>query len=277
MYKVLEVEHINPTVTRLKLEAPEVARKAKPGQFVIVRTDEVGERIPLTISEYDRAKGTVDIIFQIVGSETFLLDKKQVGEFVEDVAGPLGIPSHTEGYKKVAIIGGGVGCAIALPVARAFAKNGAEVHSIVGFRTHDLVILEDQFKEFSKVFKMMTDDGSYGEKGLVTNALEELICAGNAYDEVFAVGPIIMMKFVAQLTKQYKVKTTVSMNPIMVDGTGMCGACRVQVGSQTQFACVHGPDFDGHEIDYDLLMRRNTQYRAKEQANIEEIGMVVNG
>ncbi|MDR2538501.1 MAG: sulfide/dihydroorotate dehydrogenase-like FAD/NAD-binding protein [Bifidobacteriaceae bacterium] len=276
MYKVLEVEHLNPTVTRLKVEAPEVARKALPGQFVIVRTDEAGERIPLTISNYDRGLGHIEIIFQIVGSETFLLDRKKPGDYLSDIAGPLGIASETQGKNKVAVVGGGVGCAIALPVARQFAQDGAVVHSIVGFRTRDLVILEDEFKDFSAEFRMMTDDGSYGQKGLVTNALEELICAGHQYDEVFAVGPVIMMKFVAQLTKQYKVKTKVSMNPIMVDGTGMCGACRVQVGSETKFACVHGPDFDGHLIDYDLLMRRNTQYRDKEQANVQEVGMVCN-
>ena len=248
-----------------------MARKARAGQFIILRASEDGERIPLTIAGYDRGKGTVDIIFQIVGGTTMELNALNEGDFLPDFVGPLGKASEVEGFKKVAVVGGGVGCAIALPVAQALHANGCEVHSIVGFRSKDLVILEDEFRACSKVVKMMTDDGSYGEKGLVTNALEALINEGNAYDEVIAIGPVIMMKFVCMLTKKYGIKTVISMNPIMIDGTGMCGGCRLTVGGETKFACVDGPDFDGHLVDFDEAMRRGAIYRDFEQHKREEM------
>ena len=249
MYKIVKKQELNPTVTLMEVDAPFIAKKAEPGQFIILRVDEEGERIPLTVADFDREKGTVTIIFQIVGGTTERLNHLNEGEYIHDFVGPLGEPSHVDGLKKVAVIGGGVGCAIAFPVAKKLHQLGAEVHSVVGFRNKDLVILEEQFKAVSDVFKMMTDDGSYGEKGLVTDALKALIEAGNSYDEVIAIGPVVMMKFVSLLTKQYNIKTVVSMNPIMIDGTGMCGCCRLTVGSKTKFACVDGPDFDGHEVD----------------------------
>ena len=225
MYKILTKKILNPTVTLMEVDAPMIAKKAEPGQFIILRVDAEGERIPLTIADFDREKGTITIIFQIVGATTEKLNHLEEGEFIHDFVGPLGVPSHTEGLKKVAVVGGGVGCAIAYPIAKKLHHLGAEVHSIVGFRNKDLVILEDEFKAASDVMKLMTDDGSHGEKGLVTNALEELIKAGNQYDEVIAIGPLVMMKFVCKLTKEYGIKTVVSMNPIMIDGTGMCGGC----------------------------------------------------
>lgn len=234
-----------------------MAKKAEPGQFIILRVNEEGERIPLTIADFDREKGTVTIIYQIVGATTRLLDQLEEGESLHDFVGPLGTPSHTEGLKKVAVIGGGVGCAIAYPIAKKLHEQGAVVHSVVGFRNKDLVILEQQFQEVSDKVVMMTDDGSYGEKGLVTNALEKLIESGEKYDEVIAIGPLIMMKFVCQLTKKYGIKTVVSMNPIMIDGTGMCGGCRLTVGGEVKFACVDGPDFDGHQVDFDEAMKRS--------------------
>ena len=271
MYKILTKKILNPTVTLMEVDAPMIAKKAEPGQFIILRVDEQGERIPLTIADFDREKGTITIIFQIVGATTEKLNHLEEGEFIHDFVGPLGVPSHTEGLKKVAVVGGGVGCAIAYPIAKKLHNLGAEVHSIVGFRNKDLVILEDEFKAASDVMKLMTDDGSYGEKGLVTNALEQLIKEGNQYDEVIAIGPLVMMKFVCKLTKEYGIKTVVSMNPIMIDGTGMCGGCRLTVGGETKFACVDGPDFDGHLVDFDEAMERGTMYKEFETAKREEV------
>ncbi len=261
MYRIVEKEALNPTVTRMVIEAPLVARKAQPGQFIIFRASEDGERVPLTIADYDREKGTVTIIFQIVGGATMELNALEAGDSLTDFVGPLGKPSDLEGLKKVAVVGGGVGCAIAYPTAKRLHELGAEVHSVVGFRGRDLVILEKEFSAVSDRLVMMTDDGSYGEKGLVTNALERLIQEGNQYDEVIAIGPLVMMKFVCKVTEKYGVKTTVSMNPIMIDGTGMCGGCRLTVGGQTKFACVDGPDFDGHQVDFDEAMQRGGMYR----------------
>ena len=271
MYKILTKKILNPTVTLMEVDAPMIAKKAEPGQFIILRVDAEGERIPLTIADFDREKGTVTIIFQIVGATTEKLNHLEEGEFIHDFVGPLGVPSHTDGLKKVAVVGGGVGCAIAYPIAKKLHHLGAEVHSIVGFRNKDLVILEDEFRSASDVMKLMTDDGSHGEKGLVTNALEELIKAGNQYDEVIAIGPLVMMKFVCKLTKEYGIKTVVSMNPIMIDGTGMCGGCRLTVGGETKFACVDGPDFDGHLVDFDEAMERGTMYKEFETRKHEEV------
>ncbi|MDR0435030.1 MAG: sulfide/dihydroorotate dehydrogenase-like FAD/NAD-binding protein [Gracilibacteraceae bacterium] len=268
MFQITEKEFLNPTVVKMSIQAPDVARKAQPGQFIILRADAEGERIPLTMAASDPVTGNVTIIFQIVGAETTILSRKNAGDSVEDFVGPLGIPSHVEGLKKVCVIGGGVGCAIAYPVARKLHEQGTVVHSIVGFRSQDLVILEDEFRAVSDHFVLMSDDGSVGEKGLVTNALEKLILAGEKYDEVIAIGPVIMMKFVSALTKKYNQKTVVSMNPIMIDGTGMCGGCRLLAGGEVKFACVDGPDFDGHLVDYDLLMKRNAMYREHEQAHL---------
>lgn len=254
----------------MEVDAPLVAKKAEPGQFIILRPDENGERIPLTVADFDREKGTVTIIFQIVGATTEKLNHLNEGEFIHDFVGPLGVPSHTEGLKKVAVVGGGVGCAIAYPIAKKLHNLGCEVHSIVGFRNKDLVILEEEFRANSSLMKIMTDDGSYGTKGLVTDALKELIDAGNKYDEVIAIGPLVMMKFVCKLTKEYDIKTVVSMNPIMIDGTGMCGGCRLTVGGETKFACVDGPDFDGHLVDFDEAMERGTMYKEFEQRKREE-------
>ncbi|MGN0700416.1 MAG: sulfide/dihydroorotate dehydrogenase-like FAD/NAD-binding protein [Oscillospiraceae bacterium] len=270
MYKILTKKVLNPTVTLMEVDAPLIAKKAEPGQFIILRVDSEGERIPLTIADFDREKGTVTIIFQIVGATTEKLNHLNEGEFIHDFVGPLGVPSHTEGLKKVAVVGGGVGCAIAYPIAKKLHNLGAEVHSIVGFRNKDLVILENEFASVSDVMKLMTDDGSCGEKGLVTNALEQLIKDGNQYDEVIAIGPLVMMKFVCRLTKEYGIKTTVSMNPIMIDGTGMCGGCRLTVGGETKFACVDGPDFDGHLVDFDEAMERGAMYKDFELHKREE-------
>lgn len=270
MYKIVRKECLNPTVTLMEVEAPLIAKKAEPGQFIILRVDEDGERIPLTVADFDREKGTVTIIFQIVGATTMKLNHLEEGDSIHDFVGPLGVASHTEGLKKVAVIGGGVGCAIAYPIAKKLHQQGAKVHSIVGFRNKDLVILEEEFKAASSKFVMMTDDGSYGEKGLVTDALKKLLDSGETYDEVIAIGPLIMMKFVCKLTKEYGVKTVVSMNPIMIDGTGMCGGCRLTVGGKTKFACVDGPDFDGHEVDFDEAMSRSSMYREFERHAYEE-------
>lgn len=270
MYKILKKEELNPTVTRMVIDAPLIAKKAEPGQFVIFRAKEDSERIPLTVADYDRQAGTVTIIFQIVGYGTMELNTLNEGDSIHDLVGPLGRPSETEGLKKVAVVGGGVGCAIAYPVAKKLHENGCEVHSVVGFRNKDLVILENEFNAVSDKVCMMTDDGSYGTKGLVTTALEQLIKEGNQYDEVIAIGPLIMMKFVCKLTKEYDIKTIVSMNPIMIDGTGMCGGCRITVGGETKFACVDGPDFDGHQIDFDEAMHRGTMYKEFEQHAREE-------
>ncbi|HIT79586.1 MAG TPA: sulfide/dihydroorotate dehydrogenase-like FAD/NAD-binding protein [Candidatus Faecivivens stercorigallinarum] len=270
MYKIVRKKSLNPTVTLMDIDAPLVAKKAKPGQFIILRVDEDGERIPLTVAGYDREKGTVTIIFQVVGATTTLLNHKNEGAYIQDFVGPLGTPSHLDGLKKVCVIGGGVGCAIALPVAQALHEMGAEVTSIVGFRNQDLVILEDEFKACSDHFTMMTDDGSYGEKGNVTVPLKEMLEKGERFDEVIAIGPLIMMKFVCLTTKEYGQKTTVSMNPIMVDGTGMCGGCRLSVGGETKFACVDGPDFDGHLVDFDEAMSRSRSYAPFERHAYEE-------
>ena len=261
MYTILERKELNPTVTLMTVDAPLVARRAQPGQFIILRVDEEGERIPLTVADYDREKGTITIIFQIVGATTEKLNHLKVGDSLADFVGPLGRATKTEGLKKVAVVGGGVGCAIAYPVAKKLFEQGTEVHAIAGFRTKDLVILEDEFAAHSTRFIRMSDDGSWGEKGLVTDALKRLIESGEKYDEVITIGPLIMMKFVCALTKQYGVHTIASMNPIMIDGTGMCGGCRLTVGGETKFACVDGPDFDGHLVDFDEAMKRGAMYR----------------
>ena len=261
MYRIVKKKPLNPTVSLMEIEAPLIARKAEPGQFIIFRAKQDSERVPLTIADFDREKGTVTIIYQIVGGSTMELDTLSEGECLHDFVGPLGKPSETDGLKKVAVIGGGVGCAIAYPIAKKLHSLGCEVHSVVGFRNKDLVILEDEFRSVSAQLRLMTDDGSCGTKGLVTDALEQLINKGNEYDEVIAIGPLIMMKFVCLLTKKYGIKTIVSMNPIMIDGTGMCGGCRLTVGGETKFACVDGPDFDGHLVDFDEAMRRGTMYR----------------
>lgn len=271
MFKVLKREELNPTVTKLIIEAPAVARKAQPGQFIILRVDEIGERIPLTIADYDRDAGSVTIIFQIVGGTTEKLNRVAEGEFIKDFVGPLGKPSELDGLKKVAVVGGGVGCAIALPVANKLRNLGAEVHSVIGFRNKDLVILEEEFKSCSAITYLMTDDGSAGSKGLVTDALKSLIESGNDYDEVIAIGPLVMMKFVCRLTAEYGIKTVVSMNPIMVDGTGMCGGCRLTVGGKTKFACVDGPEFDGHEVDFDEALKNTAKFRPQEAAHRERV------
>ncbi len=265
MYKILKKKVLNPTVMLMEIDAPFIAKKAEPGQFIILRVDKEGERIPLTIADYDRENGTITIIFQIVGKTTKALSKLEEGEELADFVGPLGTPSEVDGLKKVAVVGGGVGCAIAYPIAKKLHNLGAEVDAIVGFRNKDLVILEDEFKNASNRLVMMTDDGSHGEKGLVTAALEKLIQDGNEYDEVIAIGPLVMMKFVCEVTKKYNVKTVVSMNPIMIDGTGMCGGCRLTVGGETKFACVDGPDFDGHLVDFDEAMSRGGMYKEFER------------
>lgn len=265
MYKIVRKEVLNPTVTLMEIDAPLIAKKAEPGQFIILRVDQDGERIPLTVADFDREKGTVTIIFQIVGATTEKLNHKEQGECIADFVGPLGVASHTDGLKKVAVVGGGVGCAIAYPIAKKLHNLGCEVHSIVGFRNKDLVILENEFAQVSDVLKMMTDDGSHGEKGLVTDALKALIESGEQYDEVITIGPLIMMKFVCKLTKEYGIKTVVSMNPIMIDGTGMCGGCRLTVGGKTKFACVDGPDFDGHLVDFDEAIERGFMYKEFER------------
>ncbi len=274
MYKVVRKKALNPTVTQMEIEAPLVARKARPGQFIILRVNEEGERIPLTIAGANPIEGTVKIIFQIVGATTMLLNEKQEGEYIQDFAGPLGVATHTEGIKKVCIVGGGVGCAIAMPVAQEFHKLGAEVTSIIGFRNKDLVILEDEFNECSDKMILMTDDGSYGRHGNVTVPLKEMLDAGEKFDMIITIGPLIMMKFVVLTAKPYGVPVTVSMNPIMIDGTGMCGGCRLTLlrdGKKiTKFACVDGPDFNGYEVDFDEAMSRGRTYADFERHAYEE-------
>ena len=270
MYRITQKVALNPTVTKLSIEAPLIARKAQPGQFIIVRPLEDSERIPLTIAGYDRQAGTVDIIFQIVGDTTIELNSLNVGDEVHDFVGPLGRPTETAGLKKVCVVGGGVGCAIALPIARKLHEEGCVVHSVIGFRNKDLLILEDDFAACSDELRVMTDDGSYGQKGVVTAALEELIAAGNQYDEVITIGPLIMMKFVVKTCQKYHIKSVVSMNPIMIDGTGMCGGCRLTVGGKVKFACVDGPDFDGDLADFDEAMARGSMYRPFEAHAREE-------
>ena len=270
MYRITQKVELNPTVTKLVIEAPLIAQKAQPGQFIIVRPFEDSERIPLTVAGYDRQAGTVDIIFQIVGGTTMELNSLKAGDCVHDFVGPLGRPTETDGLKKVCVVGGGVGCAIALPVACKLHEQGCVVHSVIGFRSKDLLILEDEFDACSDELRVMTDDGSYGTKGVVTAALEELINAGNQYDEVITIGPLIMMKFVVKTCQKYGIKSVVSMNPIMIDGTGMCGGCRLTVGGKTKFACVDGPDFDGDLVDFDEAMARGAMYRPFEAHAREE-------
>ncbi len=276
MYKIVKKRELNSTVTMMDIYAPLVAKKAEAGQFIILRVDENGERIPLTVAGFDREAGTVKIIFQIVGGTTMRLNAKKEGEYIQDFVGPLGCATKTDGVKKVCIVGGGVGCAIALPVAQKFKALGCEVHSIIGFRSKDLVILEKEFAECSDKLTIMTDDGSYGRQGVVTVPLKEAIEGGENYDEVIAIGPLVMMKFVVATTKPYGIKTTVSMNPIMIDGTGMCGGCRLTVGGKTKFACVDGPDFDGFEVDFDEAMARSSAYAEFEQGQRSELCNLLN-
>lgn len=269
MYKIVSKKRLNPTVTQMEIYAPMVAAKAKPGQFIILRVDENGERIPLTVAGTTPENGTVKIIFQIVGKTTKMLDNKNEGESIQDFAGPLGVATHTEGIKKVCIVGGGVGCAIAMPVAQEFHRLGAEVTSIIGFRNKDLLILEDEFKECSDRLTVMTDDGSYARQGNVTIPLKEYLEAGEKFDMIITIGPLIMMKFVVAAAKPFDVPVTVSMNPIMIDGTGMCGGCRLTLDQDgkkvTKFACVDGPDFNGYEVDFDEAMSRGRMYAEYER------------
>ncbi|MCI6965917.1 sulfide/dihydroorotate dehydrogenase-like FAD/NAD-binding protein [bacterium] len=274
MYRIVQKKNLNPTVTLMEIEAPLVAKKAEPGQFIILRVDAAGERIPLTIADFDREKGTVTIIFQIVGATTEALNHKQEGEFIQDFVGPLGVATHTEGLKKVCIVGGGVGCAIALPIAKKLHQMGCEVTSVIGFRSKDLLILEDEFRAASDKLYVMTDDGSYGRHGNVCVPLEEMFAAGETFDQVITIGPLIMMKFVVAAVKPTGIPCTVSMNPIMIDGTGMCGGCRLTLnrdgGKVTKFACVDGPDFNGYEVDFDEAMSRGMMYRDFERHAHEE-------
>ena len=275
MYRIVRRRELNPTVTQIEVEAPLVAHKAKPGQFIILRVDEDGERIPLTVAGTDPKEGTVKVIFQVVGATTEALNHKLQGDYIQDFAGPLGVPTHTEGLKNVCVIGGGAGCAIAMPVAQEFHRLGAKVTSIIGFRNKDLLILEDEFKACSDQLIVMTDDGSYGRHGNVTIPLKEMLEAGEPFDMVIAIGPLIMMKFVVAAAKPFKVPVTVSMNPIMIDGTGMCGGCRLTLvqddGTRvTKFACVDGPDFDGYQIDFDEAMSRSRMYFDFERHAYEE-------
>ena len=276
MYKIVRKEILNPTVTLMEVLAPFVAKKAEPGQFIILRVDDKGERIPLTIADYDREKGTITIIFQIVGASTIKLNALNENDYIQDFVGPLGVPTHTEGLKKVAVVGGGVGCAIAYPVAKKLHELGCIVHSIIGFRNKDLVILEEEFSNVSDKLFVMTDDGSKGEKGVVTTPLKTLIESGEEYDEVIAIGPLIMMKFVVETTRPHNIKTMVSMNPIMIDGTGMCGGCRLTVGGKTKFACVDGPDFDGFLVDFDEAISRSRSYLEFEKHVKEEACNLLN-
>ena len=274
MYRITDKKSLNASVTQMDIEAPLVANKARPGQFIILRVDEDGERIPLTVAGTDKQKGTVRIIFQIVGGTTMKLNGKKVGESISDFVGPLGKATETAGIKKVCIVGGGVGCAIAMPVAQEFHRLGASVTSIIGFRNKDIVILEDDFKACSDRLFVMTDDGSYGRQGNVTVPLKEMLAGGEKFDTVIAVGPLIMMKFVVLTAKEYGVPCTVSMNPIMVDGTGMCGGCRLTLNRDgkrvTEFACVDGPDFNGYEVDFDEAMSRNAAYADFERKSREK-------
>ncbi len=271
MFKIVKKRELNSTVIMMDIYAPLIAKKAQAGQFVILRVDGDGERIPLTVAGFDREKGTVKIIFQIVGGTTMRLNAKKEGEAICDFVGPLGCATKTEGIKKVCIVGGGVGCAIALPVAQKLHESGAEVHSVIGFRNKDLVILEEEFKNCSDKLTVMTDDGSYGRRGVVTMPLKEALAGGEKYDEVITIGPLIMMKFVVAATKPYGVPTTVSMNPIMIDGTGMCGGCRLTVGGKTKFACIDGPDFDGFEVDFDEAISRAGMYAEFEKTEREKL------
>lgn len=280
MYKILSKKALNSTVTQMEIEAPLVAKKAKAGQFIILRVDKEGERIPLTVAGTDIARGAVKIIFQIVGATTELLNRKNEGEYISDFVGPLGVATHIEGLKKVCVVGGGVGCAIALPVAEALHKNGAEVTSIIGFRNKDLLILENEFKACSDTLTVMTDDGSYGKKGTVTLPLNEILESGEAFDMIITIGPLIMMKFVTETARPFGIPVTASMNPIMIDGTGMCGGCRLTLNQDgrnvTKFACVDGPDFNGYEIDFDEAISRGRMYYGFERKAHEEACNLLN-
>ena len=279
MYKIIKKRVLNAagTTTELVIEAPLVARKAKAGQFIIFRLDELGERVPLTIADYDREKGTVTIMFQPAGKSTQMLNLMEEGDYIADFVGPLGRPTDMEGLKRVAVVGGGVGCAIAYPVAKGMKEAGIEVDMIAGFRTKDIVILEDEMRAGCTNLHLCTDDGSYGWKGFTTDKLKELIESGRDYDEVVAIGPTIMMKFVCKATEPYGIKTVVSLNPIMIDGTGMCGGCRVTVGGETKFACVDGPEFDGHLVDWDELLNRNAFYRDEETEAKQHVCRITGG
>lgn len=277
MFRIIDKKVLNPSVTQMVVEAPFIAKKAQPGQFIILRVQEGGERIPLTIADYDRERGTITIIFQIVGATTMKLNALNSDDMIADVVGPLGKPTDIKNKKRVCVIGGGVGCAIAYPVAKGLHEQGCEVISIAGFRSQDLVILEDEFKAVSDAFYLISDDGSTGRKGQVTHVLQDLIDQGETFDEVITIGPLIMMKFVCLLTKQYGIKTMVSMNPIMIDGTGMCGGCRLRVGGETKFACVDGPDFDGHLVDFDEAMSRSRTYSEFETRKRDEACSLMKG
>ena len=274
MYKIITKKELNPTVTQMEIEAPLVAAKAKPGQFIILRVDQNGERIPLTVAGVNAQRGTVKIIFQIVGATTYKLNQKNAGESITDFVGPLGEPTNLDGLKKVCIVGGGVGCAIAMPIAQALHEMGAEVTSIIGFRSNDLVILEDEFTACSDRLFVMTDDGSYGTKGNVCMPLDQMLQGGEQFDMIIAIGPLVMMKFVVASAKPYAVPVTVSMNPIMIDGTGMCGGCRLTLNRDgkkvTKFACVDGPDFNGYEVDFDEAMSRGRMYAEFERHAFED-------
>lgn len=269
MYKIVTKKLLNDAVVLLEIQADFIAKKVLPGQFIIFRIDEQGERVPLTVADYNREKGTITLIVQMVGRTTKMLGAMEAGDSLLDVVGPLGVPTHLDGIKNVCVIGGGVGCAIAYPQAKALHAAGAHVDMIAGFRSKDIVIIEDEMRAASDRLFVMTDDGTYGEKGFVTVKLQELIDAGNQYDAVIAIGPVPMMKFVSKVTEPYKIKTIVSLNPVMIDGTGMCGGCRVKVGGETKFACVDGPDFDGHLVDFDELMKRNSTNKAQEEHDRE--------
>ncbi|MCD8005666.1 MAG: sulfide/dihydroorotate dehydrogenase-like FAD/NAD-binding protein [Oscillospiraceae bacterium] len=278
MYKILEKRELNDSVTLMVIDAPLIAKKVKAGQFIIFRTDEMGERIPLTVADYDREKGTITIIFQKVGKSTYQLGTMEQGDSILDVVGPLGVASEFgENVKNACVIGGGVGCAIAYPSAKALHNMGVKVDIIAGFRSKDIVILEDEMRAVCDNYYITTDDGTYGKKGFVTNQLQELIDNGEQYDLVIAIGPVPMMKFVCGVTRPYNIKTMVSLNPIMIDGTGMCGGCRVTVGGKTKYACVDGPDFDGFEVDFNELMRRNSAYREQEAHDKEHICRLTGG
>lgn len=279
MFRIVKKRVLNTAGTTIEMavEAPLVARKCLAGQFIIFRIDEFGERVPLTIADYDRQAGTVSIMFQPVGRSTMMLAEMNEGDFILDFVGPLGKPTHTDGLKRVAVVGGGVGCAIAYPVAKAMHEKGVEVDMIAGFRSKEIVMLEDEMRAASTNLYITTDDGSYGEKGFTTDKLKELIESGRNYDEVVAIGPGMMMKFVCKTTEPYGIKTVVSLNPIMIDGTGMCGGCRVTVGGETKFACVDGPEFDGHLVDWDELIKRGAFYKSEEADQKEHICHLTGG
>ncbi len=278
MFRIVRKERLNQAVVLFEIEAPFIAAKARAGQFVIVRANEQGERVPFTIADYDAEKGTITIIIQVIGGTTMELDRLSEGDCIKDVAGPLGMATEYGDAKRVAVVGGGVGCAIAYPQAKELTKLGAEVDMIAGFRNKDIIILENEMRAVSKELHICTDDGSYGTKGFVTDKLEELINSGKKFDLVIAIGPVIMMKFICAVTKKYGIKTIVSLNPIMIDGTGMCGCCRVTVGGKIKYACVEGPDFDGHQVDFDELIRRNGAYKEHEKDHVCRLtGGVRNG